>query len=59
MSIPRHTEEALVDARSASILLKMLQAFPNLSVAVKELKLSYHNSDIILFTIYAYYGNLN
>ena len=27
-------------------------------VAVKELKLSYHNSDTILFTVYPYYGNL-
>ena len=26
-------------------------------VAVKELKLRYHNSETILVTIYAYYGN--
>ena len=28
-------------------------------VAVKELKLSYHNPKTMLFTIYAYYGNGN
>ena len=27
-------------------------------VAVKELKLSYHNSEIVLLTMYPYYGNL-
>ena len=27
-------------------------------VAVKELDLSYHNSDTILYTMYPYYGNL-
>ena len=29
------------------------------SVAAKELKLSYHNPETILFTMYPYYGNLN
>ena len=28
-------------------------------VAVKELRLKYHNSESILFRIYPYYGNLN
>ena len=28
-------------------------------VAVKELTLSYHNPETILFTIYPYYGTLN
>ena len=28
-------------------------------VAVKELKLSYHIGETLLFTIYAHYGNLN
>ena len=28
-------------------------------VAVKDLKLSDHNSETMLFTIYSYYGNLN
>ena len=28
-------------------------------LAVKELKLSYHSSETISFTLYPYYGNLN
>ena len=28
-------------------------------VAVQELKLSYHDPETILFTIYPYYGNLH
>ena len=28
-------------------------------VAVKELKLSYHSPETILFAVYPYYGNLN
>ena len=32
---------------------------PVIWVAVKKLKLSYHNPKAILFTIYAYCGNLN
>ena len=31
---------------------------PDYWVAVKELKLNYHNSETLLFTDYPYYGNL-
>ena len=31
----------------------------DISVAVKESNLSYHNPDTMLFTIHPYYGNLN
>ena len=42
-------------------LSRSTQSFPRsyIWVAVKELKLSYHNPKTILFTIYPYYGSIN
>ena len=53
---------ALVDAAGgigASRLHRAIRVKDNFWVAVKELKLNYHNSETALFTIYPYYGNLN
>ena len=50
----------IVDCKEIFETLKALNPEPGPNwVAVKELNLSYHNSESILFTIYPYYGNSN
>ena len=39
--------------------LSIRSLYRNSWLAVKKLRLSYHNPKTILFTVYPYYGNLN
>ena len=50
-----------VSIKREAPLQKRLSALPQIKywVAVKELQLSYHNSDTIFIPISPYYGNLN
>ena len=54
---PRYLILVLYQERK-TMMLAILQA-PTVSLVVKELNLSYHNPETILFGTYPYYGNLN
>ena len=50
--------EHMSSAVEAQLLEASWMEFALLCIAVKELKLNYHNSEAMLFATYPYYGNL-
>ena len=59
LSVDEQREGLLLDCTQPALQMVLFSAGISFFwVAVKELKLSYHNPEAILVTIYPYYGNL-